>query len=139
MAGCVDAPLARGMCRHHYRASLAGRETRRKARPSESATERMERWIERDPNTGCWLWSGAVASRYGRMAYRGNQHAAHRLSFEVHVRPLGEGEVVCHRCDTPLCVNPLHLWAGTQRDNMRDMIEKGRDRPRGVTRNRGTA
>jgi hypothetical protein len=55
------------------------------------------------------------------------------LAFEVFVRPLAADEVVCHRCDTSLCVNPAHLWAGSQAENLVDMYSKGRARPRGLS------
>ena len=57
-----------------------------------------------EPNSGCWLWDGPVnAGGYGRL----NKRAAHRLSWEEHRGPIPEGMYVCHRCDTPPCINAV--------------------------------
>lgn len=80
-----------------------------------------------DPNTGCWLWAGTPgAYGYGAFRDRGKYHRAHRISHEVHNGPIPDGYLVMHKCDTPACVNPRHLSAGTYRDNIRDCISKGR-------------
>ena len=80
-----------------------------------------------EPNTGCWLWMGAVdRSGYGRFNLASGTRKAHRLSYESFVGPITGGLFVLHRCDTPLCVNPEHLFLGTTADNMKDMIAKGR-------------
>jgi hypothetical protein len=87
-----------------------------------------------EPNTGCLLWLGAVCkSGYGRIASSsgGSPVLAHRIAYECAHGPIGRRHL-CHRCDTPSCVNPEHLFVGTQRDNIRDMFRKGRARPRGV-------
>jgi hypothetical protein len=80
-----------------------------------------------EPNTGCWLWTrGCSADGYGT----GNRSQyAHRWSYELANGPIPAGMYVLHRCDTPACVNPGHLFLGTALDNMRDMIAKGRARP----------
>lgn len=79
-----------------------------------------------EPNTGCWLWCGSRnAAGYARLKRRGRTHYIHRMSAELAIGPVGN-MFVCHRCDTPSCVNPKHLFIGTPLDNMRDMIAKGR-------------
>lgn len=80
-----------------------------------------------EPNSGCWLWLGAVTLKgYGHLKIRPRDWAAHRLAFTVFVRSLNEGEFVLHKCDTPACVNPDHLFTGSQADNLADMGRKGR-------------
>lgn len=102
--------------------------------------ERIERFSMPEPNSGCWLWTGGSDDRgfpfqqYGRMCVHGVTIAAHRASWMAHRGAIPEGMLVCHKCDTPLCVNPEHLFLGTHKDNTRDMVEKGRDEPTKATR-----
>lgn len=73
--------------------------------------------------SGCWLWMGVIhASGYGH--YNGKK--AHRLSWELHNGSIPDGMCICHKCDVPSCVNPNHLFLGTQGDNVRDAWTKGR-------------
>ena len=76
----------------------------------------------------CWLWSGTMtrASGYGELVYRGEKHRAHRLAYELHNGPIPAGLCVLHKCDVPHCVNPRHLFIGTNLDNVRDRDDKGR-------------
>ena len=77
--------------------------------------------------TGCWLWTGRTSEYgYGIVTYQGKPFRAHRLSFKTFIGELIRGMVICHRCDTPSCVNPDHLFQGTQKDNMQDALKKGR-------------
>ena len=80
---------------------------------------------------GCWIWTASKDKKgYGRlMVKEGDRHVprlAHRLSYLCLVGPIPDGQFVCHRCDNPACVNPAHLWLGSNRDNAYDMISKGR-------------
>lgn len=87
---------------------------------------KLERF-EADLNSGCWLWSGAVSGcGYGVVAAKGKTLRAHRFFYEAHVGPIPPDLFVCHKCDTPLCVNPDHLFLGTQKDNTQDALRKGR-------------
>lgn len=91
----------------------------------------MDKWIP-EPFSGCWLWTGAITkSGYGRFAINRKSQVASRASWLLFKGNIPDGLFVLHRCDTPACVNPDHLFLGTVRDNNRDCISKGRANPRG--------
>ena len=96
-------------------------------RAKTEAIERFESKYIPEPNTGCWLWTaGLNGDGYGSFHVGGNNVGAHRFSFETYVGPIHDGLHVLHRCDQPLCVNPKHLFLGSQAANMADMVEKDR-------------
>lgn len=88
--------------------------------------ERFEEKYIPEPNSGCWLWIGAMGNLYGVIVINGRNIRAHRCSWTLYKSSIPEGMCVLHRCDIPTCVNPDHLFLGTHLDNMRDKIKKGR-------------
>lgn len=81
-------------------------------------------------DAGCWRWTGTLNSKgYGRYCFAGKSFGAHRLAFALGKNTALPGLVfVCHRCDTPSCINPDHLFLGLASDNNKDMKAKGRAR-----------
>lgn len=83
---------------------------------------------EHRPELGpCWVWTaGRFPDGYGQFAVERIPRHAHRLSWAMANGPIADGLLVLHHCDNRPCVNPGHLFLGTHKDNMRDMVAKGR-------------
>ena len=104
-----------------------------RGKPPTSPRIRWQQYVMPEPNTGCWLWCGGTSGKgygtlgVGSMVDGTRAHAyAHRLSYEFYIGPIPDGLDVLHRCDTPPCVNPAHLFLGTHSDNALDAIAKGK-------------
>jgi HNH endonuclease/helix-turn-helix, Psq domain len=102
-------------------------------RPGMSLAERMDDWTVPEPNTGCWLWVGAISDKgYAHVGVSADgvyrTLSAAKVNFVRFKGTVPVGVEVRHTCDQPCCVNPEHLVLGTHTDNMRDMISRGRHR-----------
>lgn len=78
----------------------------------------------------CWLWTASTyRNGYGQIGIANQKiTSAHRISYELHNGPIPDNLLVLHKCDNHRCVNPVHLFLGTQQDNIDDMHKKGRNR-----------
>lgn len=129
VVGCGKTVNARGVCSMHYmrlrRANLVPIGTRARG----TVNERFWRFVDKRPD-GCWPWTGNADPRgYGKLSAGSREEGyflAHRMSYAIHHGPIPEGLVVMHSCDNPNCVNPAHLRAGTQSENIQEAFDKGR-------------
>lgn len=87
-----------------------------------------ERFLSNTKKTdSCWLWLGATNSKgYGRVGMKGKVVGAHRYSYEIHKESIPDGLHVLHACDVRHCVNPSHLFLGTNKENVNDRVRKNR-------------
>lgn len=130
VGGCEQQQIAKGLCGMHYvRVRRHGDpHTIAKGGPlSRPVADRF--WPKVQRGEGCWLWTGACDTYgYGLIRWRQRDRwdKAHRVSWIIASGPIPNGLCVLHKCDNPPCVNPAHLFLGTQADNMHDMKIKGR-------------
>ena len=82
----------------------------------------------KEEENGCWSFKGSL-DKYRDVYYNSKHYGAHRFSYILHYGKYEKGLCICHKCDNKGCVNPDHLFLGTQKDNMDDMWNKGRGNP----------
>ena len=91
--------------------------------------ERLMDKVSKEETNGCWVWTGSCNQKgYGLISVAGRLTKAHRAAYQCYVGEIPTGLFVCHTCDNRKCINPSHLFVGTHRDNMRDMVKKGRSK-----------
>ncbi len=99
--------------------------------PRKSAIDRFMDYIDWSACAAghtCWEWTGEKMRRgYGRLSFEGKRQLASHFSYEYfHKIKIPNGMCICHKCDNPGCVNPQHLFLGTQKDNIQDAVKKNR-------------
>ena len=131
---CQRLSVSKGYCDMHYRRILKyGDVNNFGSRKVDigNEVERFHKKYEIKPS-GCWIWTGGTRANNKGVLYprhhqdSGKGTGAHRFSFSIVHGEIPKGMYICHKCDTPLCVNPDHLFCGTHHDNMSDMVKKQR-------------
>lgn len=105
---------------------------------TDADVKRFESYFIKNIN-GCWIWDRSTRKGYGRIRISGKHYSAHRVSYVIYKGDIPahggtHGMCVLHRCDTPKCVNPDHLFLGTMTDNNIDKCKKGRHSSRKLTK-----
>ena len=95
----------------------------------------VDRFFKKVTKTNsCWIWNGRKSpDGYGKFRIKRRENGSHRISWQISNGKIPKGKYICHHCDNPPCVNPDHLFLGTNQDNVNDMKAKGRS-PRGEQR-----
>lgn len=107
----------------------SGKAQGRRKQAAARALEIIEANSEFVTECGCLIWTGRIDQHgYGRICVDGREMGAHRASWVLTKGPIPSGLHALHRCDTPPCINPDHLFLGTPADNVADMIRKQRHR-----------
>lgn len=137
--GCGGIARGHGFCSRHYtkwRRHGDPLHQERRYHKGMPAEDRFKAYVQKGSGPkACWEWTGGkISTGYGMFHPRpGQSILAHRYAYEQYRGPIPPGLGIFHHCDNPPCVNPRHLFCGTQQANVDDMINKGRDYKRGIT------
>lgn len=127
---CQRTYYAKGLCQCHYQNFRKhGKANGKYIRVKKGATmmERLENKSIVNSDNGCREWTGVTnGSGYGKLEINKKTYSAHVISFETYKGEKTNGLQVLHKCDNKKCINPEHLFLGTQSDNMFDMHRKKR-------------
>ena len=132
--GCGRKVRANGFCNRHNMQHLAGEELKPLQVQHHGLTEesRFMKWVAVKDKKECWEWLGSRHKTVWHGQWRnkaGQIELTHRASWRMFKSEIPAGMFVLHKCDNPACVNPQHLFLGTQSDNLKDMWNKGRAKP----------
>lgn len=126
IGGCnCGGKIRKGLCQKHYTRMRTHGDP---LHEMPTLSERFHSRYDIQDQTDCWIWNGALSDTgYGAIQLGvKNTGYAHRVSWELVNGPIPGGLFVCHKCDTPACVNPAHLFLGSHLKNMQDMASKKR-------------
>lgn len=130
--GCNEFVKSQGLCQKHLQ-----RKTKYGKNPYQPLVRDLgdisKFKLKYEETDGCWEWQGAKDIKgYGKFTLRENRirtEKAHRIAYKLEYGNIPQNMLVCHKCDNPSCVNPEHLFLGTDSDNMIDMVIKNRHKP----------
>lgn len=135
---CLKKSKNHGMCQnHYYRWKMYGdplyQETpKRKFKMSDDEFKVWFFGSAKKTPSGCWLWTkGTGQMGYGKVSFLGETEYTHRVAWILTHEDIPDSQQVNHHCDTPRCINPEHLYLGTQAENSADMVRRHRNAGKG--------
>lgn len=129
--GCFRVHYGLGYCQKHYLRNYRNGDPN-KVFPREgkisllTLKERIELKFKKENFKKCWVWFGATRNGYGCIGFKGKHYTVTRALWEIENGPIPKNMHLCHKCDNASCVNLNHLFLGTPKDNMKDMVNKNR-------------